>query len=156
MSVLLHMEPQDSPVVNDPATLFFSITDSEKAFENSLCDCHITIFDKDKKIFEERLIKNEPDFGLNVFSTEFSFPKKAVYRVIFDATPTTVGIFNPFSIEYYVRIERTSINQNPVNPVNPIEGHFLDAEVLIYLIGIFATVVILLIGFNINKMDKKK
>jgi hypothetical protein len=133
--------------------LFFSTTDSEKAFENSLCDCHITIFDKDKKIFEGRLIKNEPDFGLNVFSTEFSFPKKAVYRVIFDATPTTVGIFNPFSIEYYVRIERTSIDQNPVNPV---EGHFLDVEVLIYLIGIFATVVILLISFNINKMEKKK
>src|SRR5262245_38470205 len=78
LSVLLHMEPQDSPVVNEPAQLFIAVSDTKNAFDINTCSCSVSIKQKDKTLLTTKLEAADTAYGSNVGLVKFAFPKKGI------------------------------------------------------------------------------
>ena len=115
MSVLLHMEPQDSPVVNESATLFFSFTEANNKFKIEDCNCSVKIFSNDQEINSTQLTQQPDGYGDNVLSMNMIFPAKNIYIVQLSGSSKT-NSFAHFAINYGVRVERENVSQAPVDP----------------------------------------
>lgn len=153
LGVLLHMEPQDSPVIKETAKLFFYFEDAKKEFSLSDCNCVVTIELEGKTIFSQKLTNQEKTYGSNVSSIEFSFPKKAIYKILLTGA-SLKNAFKQFHIEYNARVERESINETPINPQSiPEKNPFFNAYWI--FLGIIASFAILLILFR-KKIKKLK
>lgn len=154
LDVLLHMEPNDSPVINHPAYLFFAFNDSRKIFDLSLCNCGVKIESKGKVIFESKLESAEESYGSNVAKVDYIFPKKGIYNVKLSGESTNKS-FDPFFLVYDVRIERESLDESPISPTS---RNSINLNVYIYGLGIIGAVAIILLGIgksNIKKFMKK-
>lgn len=152
MSVLLHMEPQDSPVVGEPARLFLAFTDSEERFALASCVCGVAVRRGDETLFVTKLDREEPEYGSNVASANITFPERGIYEVVVSGKPVTGGAFTPFSIQYAVRIERTDVRQDPVSPVVTAAAH---GRIWIYAGGALLAGAILILGFRTSNGRKK-
>ncbi|MBX4188102.1 MAG: hypothetical protein KW793_03130 [Candidatus Doudnabacteria bacterium] len=117
--ILLHMEPQDSPVARETGQLYFSITDSKEKFGFKDCDCSVVIKDSDNKELLNRKLTEEdeaPDWGVNVSRVSFVFPKLGIYKVTIEGKSKT-NLFSNFSLDYDVRIDRESESQPATDPL---------------------------------------
>ncbi|HYE22091.1 MAG TPA: hypothetical protein VD998_00705 [Verrucomicrobiae bacterium] len=154
-SVLLHMEPQDSPVVGEPATLYFSFDHKNNQFTVLDCNCRVVIKNsQDEVLLDQTLTTIEESFGENVYSTKYAFPARGIYFVSLTGNSKT-NKFDEINLEYGIRVERTSTNQPPVDPKVKID----DFNTL-YWIGIsiliIGTAIYIILRQRKQKKDEKK
>lgn len=151
LSILLHMEPQDSPVVKEPAHLFFAFTDAKDEFNLKSCACRISILYKDQVIFEKNLESADQAYGSNVATLDVVFPQKGVYQLAVSGE-SPEGKWDQFSLTYDVRIERESLQELPVNPVAK-EGVLKSSYGMyaVYALGIVGFFGIIYIGLRKTK-----
>ena len=148
MRVLLHMEPQDSPVIGEPARLFLAFSDDKGIFDITACDCELMITSKNKTVFEESLqIGDSELYGSNTGTAEFTFPKRGLYTVSVKADSKD-GAFSPFALSYAVRIERENLEEEPVSPTSPARAIHVSPSYVIYVLGLLAFSAILYAGFK--------
>jgi hypothetical protein len=105
LSVLLHMEPGDSPIASEPAQLFFYFKDEAKKFRATECNCTVTIKSGDNTLREGPVEGAAKGYGEDVRMVNFTFPDVGIYTVTLNGTPKN-GAFEPFLLNYDVRIER--------------------------------------------------
>lgn len=106
ITVLLHTNPNDDPVADQPAELLFGITDTTKHFSVSNCDCAVTISKGAEQIASAPLTTLAPEPTIFSFSMPFTFPKAAVYHIVVTGSPKTSGAFQKFQVAYDLRVER--------------------------------------------------
>jgi hypothetical protein len=147
ITVLLHTNPDDDPVVAEPASLFFQVTDTAGRFDAAKCDCSVTISDQGKQLFSDSLLRID---GASIygFTIPFTFPQKAVYGVVVTGKPKTLGAFQSFQVQFALRVDRTSGNTAAAN----LPGHWL---VYLFLIVLFVGFLILWLK-NRKKRDRGK
>jgi hypothetical protein len=151
MAVLLHMEPQDSPVIKEPATLLFSYDESGKRFTLPDCECSLEISYKGDVLNNQMLTNQDEAYGYNVASTQFTFPKKGVYAVHIQGTSKT-NKFAPFDLSYNVRIEREDISQPPVDPlVTKTDSFYRYYWMGLAVVSFMAVIAIVWNRISINK-----
>lgn len=103
ISTMIHANPDDNPIIGQPASLTFYITDRQKKFKAAECDCRLTI-----KLGEDIVlstttfdtIKNSPVFS-------YVFPQKGIFTIEFSANPLVKDGFQSFVFNYDMRVERT-------------------------------------------------
>jgi hypothetical protein len=160
ISVTLHMEPQDDPVVGEPGELFLSFKDFQNRFNIDDCDCSAKVFSKDKVLFNGHLSEKAGEsFGSNSVVINTIFPKKAIYTVSLIAKSKT-GVFPDVKMDFFVRIARESTGQTaqsrniPQNEVSKEKFKDLAVYILpgVVLVG---GVIIILIKFRSAKRREK-
>jgi len=151
VAVLLHMEPQDSPVINEPATLYLSFDDDNKKFSLVDCECKVEIKNGSSTLHSQNLVIQEA-FGHNAGSVDFTFPSKGIYTVDLTAVSKT-GKFEKINLSYDVRIERESLHQAPVDPLSREQA---NSDLIFWsIVGAAFICAILLIFIRRYKGNKK-
>jgi hypothetical protein len=156
MSVLLHMEPEDSPIVGQEATLYFSFTEASDKFKVLDCDCELKITDGNAQVKSLALSEVAESFGANVYTTNVTFPKKGVYTVDLAGKSKTAA-FADFHVDWFVRIERTDAAQAPIDPkVTEEDKRKMDLLNKSYIggLGLLAVCAIVIVFINIRRNRK--
>ena len=105
IGVVLHIDPNDNPVANEPATLIFEIKDTQNKFSLPNCDCNLAIASNGQ------LISSFPVTGQGTDNTgiiKFTFPGKSVYSLTLTGQPKGNANFQKFSLEWDWRVDQTA------------------------------------------------
>ena len=97
INVFLHVDPDDSPIVGKPSRLIFEISDSEKKFSASHCDCMVYVKNGSVMVSSGKLTNN---------SFSVLFPETGVYTITLDGNPKDSFFFQKFSLSYDQRVDR--------------------------------------------------
>lgn len=113
ISALLHVEPNDDPVIGQPTNLLFLITDTKSKFTPENCNCVVSIKDTvdNKKIFSFSISKKESSYkGTFAPVISFTFPHKGIYTIKLDGEATKDLDFQSFNLSYNIRADKDSLN----------------------------------------------
>jgi hypothetical protein len=97
IGAVLHIDPEDNPVVGQPANIFFEFKDKENEFKIENCDCTFFVLENGKEIFSQ---------GLNTTVITYTFPAKNTYKLKVTGKPKQLDEFEDFSLEYDVVVSR--------------------------------------------------
>ncbi len=102
----LHVDPGDSPVAGEQASLIFLFDDETNRFRTTNCDCTVTISftGSGEKLFTTIL----PRTGI----VQFTFPEKSVYTVKIEGEPKKGFVFQSFTSSYEIRVDRVAGTDN--------------------------------------------
>jgi hypothetical protein len=106
IGAVMHIDPDDDPIVSEPATFFFEIKDKQNKFTPEQCDCSANILRDGKTIFSAALFKDSSNNTINYPTFSYTFPERAVYTVQVVGKPLSDGAFQPFTLNYDVRVSR--------------------------------------------------
>lgn len=104
MSVVLHVDPEDRPVVNEPALLRFAVVDKTDRFRFSQCECAVVI----ENIQTKTLV--QADQTRQELTYVVRFPSPGVYAVRFIAASRHEAVFDDIAVHFEVRVE----NNRPI------------------------------------------
>ncbi len=99
ISMNLHIEPDHSPIAGETAYMFLSFNDTDGKFLLENCVCVFKVYEGNEEI-------ESKEFDLEL--VEYVFPEINIYKIVFEGTPKEGEDFQSFSLEYNVRVERTS------------------------------------------------
>lgn len=108
IGVVMHINPEDEPVARRESTLFFELKDKSNSFRPDTCDCNVEIREKGDIIYSQPLFQNATTANPLEASAKYTFPQKDVYTIILNGRPLHSGDFKPFSVQFAVRVERTT------------------------------------------------
>ena len=137
ITVLLHTNPDDDPIVGQPAAVLLQVTDSTNKYSSSKCDCEISIAEGNKVLFAGPLLYI---VGASVYdlTAPFTFPEKAVYQITVTGKPKVVGEFQDFRVEYDLRVDRGSVAPAPKPDNSKI--WFMVAGAIVFAVGIMSVI----------------
>lgn len=138
---VLHIDPDDDPIIGQPAYFFLDFKDKISKFTAESCMCTVTITENGKTIFTDNLIKDESDKNSMHFS--FTFPRKDRYSVKVTGKSLN-NSFQAFSFTYDLHIERQAEKHESHG-----NSHFLE-YVLTIIIGGLVLIYIILNKFKKN------
>ncbi len=123
IGAVLHIDPDDDPIVGEQSSFFFSIKDKQNKFSFANCSCTVTVKETGKII-------NQTTISDQTFL--YTFPKKDVFQVILTGQPTN-NSFQPFSLTYDIRVERETKNQSvTTNTASHITHLFVGGMILLF------------------------
>ena len=135
IGAVMHIEPEDDPVVNTSSSILFEIKDTTQKFSSSDCQCIVQIREHNKTVYETAIFTQSDETNPG-FS--YTFPKKDSYQVVLKGTPHLTEKFQPFTLTYDV----TATEKEPKNSAQTAWIHTLY-PILRYL-SIFIGVVIII------------
>lgn len=106
-SVLMHAEPGDKPVAGGKSIVNFFLSDRDKTFDATKCDCRIAISLEGKKVSEQAIFTepNNPADGNAISSINYIFNERGVYFVELIGVPKDGAKFSPFKVHFTQRVE---------------------------------------------------
>lgn len=134
IGAVLHVSPEDDPVVGEEASFFFEFKDKENKFTPSACVCTVHIVKGEQVVFSDQLFNNAFPDGLNSPVLNFAFPERGIYTVSVSGKPVTTGAFKEFTLRYDVRVSRGQANTAENTGSSGSSGHTLH---FILLGGVF-------------------
>ncbi|HRH31119.1 MAG TPA: hypothetical protein PK950_00435 [Candidatus Paceibacterota bacterium] len=103
MGAILHIDPNDSPVAGEPASIFFDLKDSANIFAVENCVCVVSVLQSGESILEKTVTRIAP--------VTYTFPERSIYTVQFSGTPKAgegAATFEPFVLSYDIRVDTVS------------------------------------------------
>ncbi len=101
IGAILHIDPNDSPVAGEPASIFFDLKDSANIFAIEDCTCVVSVLQNGESIFEKTVTRISP--------VTYTFPERSIYTVQFSGTPkaelSSAASFEPFVLSYDIRVD---------------------------------------------------
>jgi hypothetical protein len=106
ITVILHVDPNDSPIPGENATLYFDIGDATHRFDLEKCDCILSITEQGKSIYHNALVeRKDKNFNIWGSSVPFIFPQRDVYHITLNGKPKSTNAFQTFTISWYFRVD---------------------------------------------------
>lgn len=106
VGAVIHVTPDDDPVAGEPTDFYFEFKDTENKFKPENCNCQGAILQNGTEIYSSSLFQNSTNPSLENASFSFTFPEKNIYKVKVTGNPTTPGAFEPFTLEWDIRVAR--------------------------------------------------
>ena len=108
IGAVLHIDPDDDPIIGKPATFFFDFVDRQKKFDPAKCDCTVNILDDQGKVLVTNpLFQASGQSGLSYPLFSYTFAQKGVYTIEALGQPKNPGDFQSFNLKYPLRVTRT-------------------------------------------------
>lgn len=150
IGAVLHIDPDDDPIVNKQTGFFFEFKDKQNKFTPQNCNCTFSISEDNKEIFSQPLFQNSTSPSLDSASLFFTFPEKNVYQLKVTGQPNTPDAFQKFTLVYDIRVARE--DSTPQQTVANSSGGLTDwiKSHVIHLVGGF-----LVLGFLIFVLVKQ-
>lgn len=146
--VVLHADPDDAPIPEQPATLYFLINDTTGKFKLAQCDCTVRIFEQGKQIFSQKLTEQKTSKpSIWGASLPYSFPKRDVYKISMTGNPTIPNAFQPFNVSWNFRVDQY-----------PEDSSFSFYQILPYVgVGLgISSVLLVILFFGARLVHNKK
>lgn len=134
IGAVIHIDPEDDPIIDEPANFFFEFKDTENKFNPTDCTCLVTVSKAGQEFFSEQLETSTQEPSLTSASFSFTFPEKGVYQVKVAGTPTATSSFEPFEITYDLRVDRES-SSNPGQNFIEENLHWLIIGIAVLIFG---------------------
>lgn len=109
IGAVLHVNPDDDPIVGQPTNFFFEFKDKEGKFKPEYCNCKVTITTEGKEVYSGDLFETVSNPDLTNASFSFVFPSKNIYKITVHGVATD-NSFQEFTLVYDVRVARVSEN----------------------------------------------
>ncbi len=148
VGAVLHMSPEDDPIVGEQTGFYFEFKDKESKFSPEKCVCTFSIEESGKEIYSQNLFQNNTTPTLENASAYFTFPKKAIYKVKIVGEPIEDEAFNSFEIEYDVNVQREAPPPPQSQPSSKPAAE--DKTIMYGLVSLF------LIGLGVVILLKKR
>lgn len=138
LSVLFHTDPDDDPIVGQPAVLHFAVSYKNNPVKAQNCACGLIIKDEQGKVLLSKSdLSLQAGPSIYTFAVPFVFPQKAVYSIVLSLNYKAENSFQPFTFLYNLRVDRTG-----VIPTWQFFAHFLHPEhwlhILLFAVAIGA------------------
>ena len=107
----VHVDPSDSPVIGQPATIQLLLERGGQRFDLAECRCTLTII-KNKTPLSTVPLVPPTDATIWSATVPFTFPSKDTYTLVVAGTPSVdPDAFKPFTLKTVFQIRRTNQNQ---------------------------------------------
>lgn len=110
IGAVLHINPDDNPTTGDSTDYILSFDDDTGKFSLPQCDCNVSIVENGQTIATKPLVVSSSEVSEN----HYTFLKPDVYDMRFTGTPKTAGAFQPFTLDYEVRVTDGQANTQPM------------------------------------------
>ena len=148
IGAVLHIDPGDQPKTGEQSTMILEFKDKKSTFTLEACDCKLSIYSENSKIFEADL-KSVSKSDKLVAGVNFTFPKAGSYQIKVTGTPKKEDTFEEFELPY-----ETFVSEKPHTTAPPeTSGFKISSWVsghVIHLAGAF-----LVLGFLILALIKQ-
>ncbi len=148
IGAVLHINPNDEPVTNEPATFIFELKDKTKKFKSDNCTCQLTITNSGKSIYSQPLFQDSTS-KLNTATLLYTFLNPAVYQVIITGKPVDGKSFQSFTLSWDIRVAGPTTNQN-TQSTNP----FFSPRNILFTTILFGCIIFG--GITVIKKARKK
>jgi len=108
VGAVIHVSPEDDPIARESTDFYFEFKDKQGKFKPENCECNGIILQGGKEIYSAPLFQNSANPSLESASFSFTFPEKDIYKVRVSGKPTTPGAFEPFTLEWDIRVAKES------------------------------------------------
>jgi hypothetical protein len=123
IGAIIHIDPEDSPIVGQPATFFFEFKDKTNKFTVPQCDCTVTIANRGQQVLSQPLTSSNS--SLNSPAFQYTFPEKSLYTVVVAGSPKAGANFQSFSLSYDIRVDRGGDTAAPVQQKPNHTAHYI-------------------------------
>jgi hypothetical protein len=138
IGAVIHIDPDDSPIVGQPATIYIDIKDTAGKLDLQKCTCQVSISKDNKELFIHDITP----------TLMYAFPEKGNYELSISGTPKDNAAFTSFDIDYDVAVSRIASDQQS-------KGFLLEAHILhILIFGIGFAITIFVIIRDIRREKK--
>lgn len=147
IGAVVHISPEDDPIVGQNADFFFEFKDKTNSFNPQNCDCRYHVLLNEKKIASGNLFGGDVEPSLDNASFSLVFPEKGIYTLLINGKPFTPGEFDEFTLKETVRIERTPESPSETKiKTNFFTTHYLFLKVfgvglVIFLVLLFIKII---------------
>lgn len=100
IGAVLHIEPDDAPRVNEPTKYEVAFHDENGKFNLQACNCSVVIQRNNMTVLAAALVPSERELSRN----RVTFMETGVYSMRFIGTPKTGDTFQPFTLNYEIRV----------------------------------------------------
>lgn len=107
IGAVLHIDPDDDPIIGQPSYFFFEIKDTTNRFSHLDCICRVSVLAAGKEVNSQSLFQGtsgDPAF-------HFTFPEKNLYTIQLTGRPIAPASFNSFKFSYDLRVTRNADNK---------------------------------------------
>ncbi len=102
IGVVMHSDPDDSPIVNQPATFYFDLKDTSSKFNGGNCDCRLVISQGDKTFYDQAVEYKADDDGFAA-SARYALPAEGNYILSLTGKPKKDQDFKDFKLSYQIQ-----------------------------------------------------
>lgn len=110
IGAVLHINPDDNPTTGGSTDYIMSFDDDTGKFSLPKCDCTVSIIENGKTVARKPLVISSSEVSEN----HYTFIKPDVYTMRFSGTPKNPGAFQPFTLDYEVRVTDGHTNTQPM------------------------------------------
>jgi hypothetical protein len=109
IGAVLHINPDDNPVSGRPTDYILYFEDYTGRFDLSVCRCQVSVVKDGRTLATSSLAKAA---GLTS-ENKFTFPQPGVYDLKVSGQPERTGAFQPFALDYPVRVTGGQADTQP-------------------------------------------
>lgn len=110
IGAVLHINPDDNPTTGSSTDYAMSFDDDTGKFSLPKCTCTVSIIENGKTIAVKPLTVSSSEVSEN----RYTFVKPDVYDMKFTGTSKTPGAFQPFTLNYEVRVTDGKTKAQPI------------------------------------------
>jgi len=147
IGAIIHIDPEDSPIVGEPATFFFEFKDKSGKLNLAQCDCMVTIANRGTQVLSQPLSSSSS--SLNSPAFQYTFPEKSLYTVVVKGSPQLGASFQAFTLSYDIRVDRGGDIETPAEKKSSHTTHYI-----IFGGGFVALLILYLVERNKKKKIK--
>ncbi len=112
IGAVVHVNPEDDPILGQPANFFFEFKDKQNKFTPADCECQYSLELNGKVLAQGDLFADIQTPSLDNASFSYTFSEKGVYSVIVTGKPKVTDKFQSFRLQDTIRVERGDGNQS--------------------------------------------
>lgn len=134
IGAVLHIDPEDDPVVGQPAYFFFDFKDTENKLTSTNCSCQARILQKGKTIFTQDVFQKLNATLTNV-NFSYTFVHSDNYQLLISGKPKDANTFQAFTLKYDISVSKP-IPQKSANWFLKHLAHFISIAIVLAFIVI--------------------
>lgn len=139
VGAVLHIDPDDDPIVGQEAHFYFDFKAQGTVFNIGTCTCVAKILENNNEVYSKALAGFDQDLTSAHFS--FTFPEKGVYQVVVSGNQKIVGSTKNFKLVYDFRLERQSGSTSNTS-------NFFEQYSIFFVFGVIGLIFIGVYFFN--------
>lgn len=117
VGAVIHIDPEDDPIVGQPSNIYFEFKDKENKFRTDNCDCKVEIQKNGNLVFTSELFGDSNNPTVLSSAISYIFPETGKFQINVIGKPKNEENFTPFSLRYDIDVTRSNPEPSIVNDV---------------------------------------
>lgn len=140
IGAVLHIEPEDKPILNQQTRFLFEFKDRANKFDPTHCNCIFRIVQFGKEIYRQPLLQDKNSSSIWNENAFYTFTQPGNYTVEIIGKPQKNNLFQAFILSYDLQISKEGkiISQDTHSWISTHSFHLFGGILIgIFVIGAF-------------------